>query len=272
MLFWTLIALMTAAAVLAVLWPLSREPRAAGEAAGLAVYRDQLAEIESDRARGTLPASEAEAARIEVSRRLLGAASRKTPTADTSLANRRIASLVALFGIPVFSLSLYLYLGAPEFPDAPFVARTALPVEQQDIGMLIGRLEERLEQNPDHGQGWELIAPIYMRAGRSGDAVAAQEKAIRILGGTAAREVALGEYLRIANGRIAAEAKAAFERALILDQKSSAALFYLGLEAEESGRPADAKKFWSQLTGNAIENDPWRIPAQRRLMLIEKKQ
>jgi cytochrome c-type biogenesis protein CcmH len=272
MIFWTLLALMTATAVFAVLWPLSRTPRAASEAAGLAVYRDQLTEIDSDRARGLLLASEAEAARIEVSRRLLGAASAKTSKPGTNLANRRLASLIAMFGVPALSLSLYLYLGAPEFPDAPLAARAALPVEQQDIGMLIGRLEQRLEQNPEHGQGWELIAPIYMRAGRTGDAIAAQERAIRILGASSAREVALGEYLRIANGRISAESKAAFERALALDQKSSAALFYLGLEAEASGKFDDARKYWSRLVESPVANDPWRIPAQRRLMLLEKKQ
>jgi cytochrome c-type biogenesis protein CcmH len=271
MLFWTLLALMTAAAVLAVLWPLSREPRIAGDAAGLAVYRDQLAEIELDRTRGLLPASEAEAARTEVSRRLLGAASAETAAPDASAARRRLASILALFGVPALSLSLYLYLGAPEFPDAPLAERSALPIEQQDIGMLIGRIEQRLEQNPENGQGWELIAPIYMRAGRTSDAVAAQENAIRILGSTAAREVALGEYLRIANGRISAESKAAFERALALDEKSSPALFYLGLEAEQGGNLAEAKKFWSRLLETANEKDQWRIPAQRRLMLIEKK-
>jgi cytochrome c-type biogenesis protein CcmH len=272
MLFWTLLALMTAAAVFAVLWPLSREPRTAGAAAGLAVYRDQLAEIETDRARGLLPASEAEATRIEVSRRLLGAASTNAPKTNASLSRRRLASMAALVGIPALSLSLYLYLGAPEFPDAPLSARLSLPVEEQDIGMLIGRMEQRLEQNPDQGPGWELIAPIYMRAGRTGDAIAAQENAIRILGATAAREIALGEYIRVANGRISAEAKAAFERALALDEKSLPALFYLGLEAEQSGNLPDAKKFWLRVVENAKENDPWRIPAARRLMLLEKKQ
>lgn len=271
MLFWTLLALMTAAAVLVVLWPLSREPRVADEAAGIAVYRDQLTEIDADRARGLLPASEAEAARIEVSRRLLAAAAAKSANAETSLASRRLAAMIALFGVPALSLSLYLYFGAPEFPDAPLASRTALPVAQQDMGMLIGRLEERLEQNPDQGQGWELIAPIYMRAGRTGDAIAAQERAIRILGATSEREVVLGEYRRIASGRITADSKAAFERALALDQNSSAALFYLGLEAEENGRPDDAKKFWSRLIEITPGNDPWRIPAQRRLMLIEQK-
>jgi cytochrome c-type biogenesis protein CcmH len=272
MLFWTLLALMTAAAVLAVLWPLSREPHVAGEAAGLAVYRDQLAELESDRARGLLAASEADAARIEVSRRLLGAAEKTPAKAKASLANRRIASLVALFGVPALSLSLYLNFGAPEFPDAPLAARTALPAEQQDIGMLIGRMEERLEQNPDHGAGWELIAPIYMRAGRTSDAIAAQESAIRILGATPAREVALGEYLRMASGKISVAAKAAFERALTLDDKTAPALFYLGLEAEQRGDAVEAKKFWSRIVETAKENDPWRIPAARRLMMLEKKQ
>jgi cytochrome c-type biogenesis protein CcmH len=272
MLFWTLLALMTAAAVFAVLWPLSREPGLAGEAAGLAVYRDQLAEIEADRARGILPASEAEAARIEVSRRLLDAAAAKEPKADGSLSRRRIASLVALFGVPALALSVYLYFGAPEFPDAPLAERIARPLEQQDMGLLIGRMQERLEKNPDHGEGWELIAPIYLRAGLTSEAIAAQENAIRILGGTAAREVALGEYLRIANGRISAESKAAFERALGHDANNAAALFYLGLEAEQRGSLNDARKFWTRAVEHGKANDPWLVPAQRRLRLLEKKQ
>ncbi len=272
MLFWTLLALMTAAAVFAVLWPLSREPRVAGEAAGLAVYRDQLAEIETDSSRGILPASEAEAVRIEISRRLLRAAETKEPKTAANLARRRFASIAALLGIPALALPLYIALGAPEFPDAPLAERLALPVEQQDMGMLIGRMEERLQNNPNHGEGWELIAPIYLRAGRTGDAVSAQESAIRILGATAAREVALGEYMRIANGKITPESKAAFERALALDAANSPALFYLGLEAEERGNVADAKKYWLRLAETAKANDPWRVPAARRLMLIEKKQ
>jgi cytochrome c-type biogenesis protein CcmH len=271
MLFWTLLALMVAAAVLAVLWPLSRMPRVATEAAGLAVYRDQLAELEHDRTAGRIPAAEADAAKLEISRRLIGAAAEAAPDAGTNLSRRRLASILALAAVPALSLSLYLYLGAPEFPDAPFADRVSLPIERQDIGMLIGRLEERLEQNPGQGQGWELIAPIYLRAGRTGDAVAAQERAIQLLGNTADRQVALGEYIRIANGRISPESKAAFERALALDEKCSPALFYLGLEAEQRGDLAGARKFWSRVLEHANDKDQWRIPAQRRLMLLEKK-
>jgi cytochrome c-type biogenesis protein CcmH len=63
---------MTAAAVFAVLWPLARRAGASG-GSELAVYRDQLAEVERDRDAGRIGAAEAEAARIEVSRRLLAA-------------------------------------------------------------------------------------------------------------------------------------------------------------------------------------------------------
>lgn len=272
MLFWTLLALMTAAAVFAVLWPLSREPHLAGEAAGLAVYRDQLAEIGRDEKRGMLPAAEAEAAKLEVSRRLLAAASGQEADLKSSAGRRRVASLVALAGIPVLALSLYLSLGAPEFPDAPLASRLALPVERQDIGILIGRLEERVEKEPENGKGWELLAPIYLRAGRTSDAISAQENAIRLLGSTAEREVAHGEMLRIAHGGISAEAKAAFERALALDEKSAAALFYLGLAAEQAGDRESARKYWMRIVEIADARDQWRIPAQRRLMLLEKKQ
>ena len=48
MTLWLALALMTAAAIFAVLWPLSRKqpPFVAGQ--DLAVYRDQLAEIDRD--------------------------------------------------------------------------------------------------------------------------------------------------------------------------------------------------------------------------------
>ena len=74
MTLWFVFALMTVAAIFAVLWPLSRNsaPQAGGNEA--TVYRDQLAEIDRDSAAGLIGVSEAEAARVEIGRRLLAAA------------------------------------------------------------------------------------------------------------------------------------------------------------------------------------------------------
>lgn len=271
MLFWTILAAMTALAALAVLWPLSRAPRllAAESEAGIAVYRDQLAEIDRDRARGVLAASEAEATRTEIARRLLAAARAENVALEppeASVIRRRVAALAGLIAIPALALSIYLNYGTPGLPDAPLGPRLALPLEQQDIGMLIGRLEARLAQEPDNGRGWEIIAPIYLRVGRIDDAVTARESAIRILGGNAERETALGEtYAAGAGGKITSQARAAFERALSHDADFPRALYYLGVAAEQGGNLNEARSRWARIIERAPAKDLWRMPAERAL-------
>src|SRR5207237_8228400 len=71
---WFVFALMTAAAVFAVLWPLGRRSRLQTGGTEAAVYRDQLAEVDRDLAGGLIGAAGAEAAGVEVSRRLVAGA------------------------------------------------------------------------------------------------------------------------------------------------------------------------------------------------------
>ena len=80
MTLWIIFALMTAAAILAVLWPLGRKTAEAGGGNYLVVYRDQLEEIGRDHTAGLIGQAEAEAARVEVSRRLLAAADAQAAT------------------------------------------------------------------------------------------------------------------------------------------------------------------------------------------------
>ena len=70
---WFILAVMTAAAAFAVLWPLSRAPRLRASSE-TEIYKDQLAEVERDRSSGLIAPGDAEAAEIEISRRLLAAA------------------------------------------------------------------------------------------------------------------------------------------------------------------------------------------------------
>lgn len=267
MLFWICLAAMTAAAMFAVLWPLSRQASSPARAAYAgAVYRDQLAEVERDRTRGLIGESEAEAARTEIGRRLLRTDSEASTHAAASGTRRRIAAMVALLGIPALALPLYLGIGRPEMPDAPLAARNALSIEKQDIGMLIGRLEQRLAQTPDDGKGWELIATIYARVGRLEDAIGAHNNAIRLLGSSAERQTALGEALTAAaSGKVTAEARAAFERALEHNADFSPALYYLGLANEQVGNLAGARAAWTRIIEKNDARDMWRLPAQRAL-------
>ena len=88
MILWCIFALMTAAAIFAVVWPLGRRPSKPGGGSDLVVYRDQLQEIDRDREAGLIGEAEAETARLEVSRRLLAAADTQPPSAPLSLPSR----------------------------------------------------------------------------------------------------------------------------------------------------------------------------------------
>src|SRR3954465_4247497 len=102
MVLWLVLTLMTAAAVFAVLWPLSRrKPLRTGS--DVEVYRDQLDEIERDRTAGLIGEREAEAARVEVSRRLLAAADEVAPARSPERVGwrRRAAALAALILLPL---------------------------------------------------------------------------------------------------------------------------------------------------------------------------
>jgi cytochrome c-type biogenesis protein CcmH len=259
MLFWPLFALMTTAAVFAVLWPLSRRQETPDPAreTGLAVYRDQFAEIERDRARNLINEPEAKFAGVEVGRRLLAAADNIADFSQNSTA-RRAAALVALAGIPAVALGLYLLLGSPDLSGAPLSSRLAAAPENQDIALLVRRVESHLAELPDDGRGWEILAPIYLRMGRVNEAVKARTNALRLLGGNAEREVDLGEALVAeANGVVTAEARAAIERASVLDPRHPKARFFLGLAAEQDGRLKDAKIIWQGLVNDAPEGAPW---------------
>jgi cytochrome c-type biogenesis protein CcmH len=258
MMLWLVLALMTAGAVFAVLWPLSRRvPLPAGS--DVAVYRDQLDEIERDRANGLIGEREAEAARVEVSRRLIAAADAVAPTPVTgAIWRRRALALATWVLLPVGAVGVYLALGSPQLPGQPQAERGATPPERRSIAELVGRVESHLEQNPEDGRGWEVVGPVYMRLGRYEDAVKARRNALRLLGPNPQREADLGEALTgAANGVVTAEAREAFERAVRLDDNDFRARYFLGLAAEQDGRTNQAAEVWRNLLANAPPDAGW---------------
>jgi cytochrome c-type biogenesis protein CcmH len=270
MMLWLVMALMTAAAVLAVLWPLSRRVSLIA-GSDVAVYRDQLGEIERDRAAGLIGAREAEAARIEVSRRLIAAADAAVPgPAAGSPWRRRVTAVIALVFLPLGAAGLYLALGSPGVPGQPQAARRDMLPEQRSITELVARVEAHLEQNAEDGRGWEVLGPVYMRLGRFDDAVKARRNALRLLGPSAEREADLGEALTAAaNGVVTADARQAFERALALNAGDFRARYFLGLAAEQDGHPGEAAEMWRRLLASAPADAPWTAFVREQLERVD---
>jgi cytochrome c-type biogenesis protein CcmH len=263
MILWCIFALMTAAAIFAVLWPLGRDPQKFAGGSDIVVYKDQLHEIDRDRSAGLIGEAEAEAARLEVSRRLLAAADEASPVAppvftQQNLNRRRAAAVAALVILPFAVPGLYVALGSPNVAGEPALARVQTPQGHESIASLVTKVEAHLAHDPKDGAGWEVIAPVYMRLGRFEDAVEARRKALALRGETASRDADLGEAeAAAANGLVTADAKAAFERAIALDPHEAKARYYLGLAAEQDGKNQEAAAIWRALLADAPAGVPW---------------
>ena len=263
MTLWIIFAVMTAAAVLAVLWPLGRKSSDRGAGGDRLVYQDQLKEIDRDRAVGLIGDAEAESARIEISRRLLAAVDAESVVPQQSSyeakARHRRAAVVAIAVVPLIAFTSYLKLGSPEIPGQSAFARANAPEEDSSIASLIGQVENHLARNPNDGAGWEVIAPVYLRLGRFSDAVMARKKSLALNGDTSARQSDLGEALvAAADGVVTDEAKLAFQRAVAGDAHNAKARYFIGLADEQDGNRDDAAKEWRALLDDAPADAPWK--------------
>jgi cytochrome c-type biogenesis protein CcmH len=260
MTLWFVFALMTVAAIFAVLWPLSRGASATAGGSEAAVYKDQLAEIERDAAVGLIGVSEAEAARVEIGRRLLAATDgQRDLSSCSSLGLRRAAAVVALVGLPAAALMFYLALGSPWLGDFPLASRTRAADGNQPLENMVAQVVAHLEKNPADARGWTVLAPVLARLGRYDDAVGAYRNVITYAGDNAERRADLGEALALAaGGVVTAEAKSEFERAVAQNSEEPRANYFLGLAAEQDGRKADAAAIWRAVLAKAPPDAPWR--------------
>lgn len=268
---WLAFATMTAAAALVLVWPLAR--RTAGvepEAADLAFYKSQLAEVESDGARAAVAPAEAAATRAEIARRLLAAAGAAAHRpARPSRGARLFAIGLSVVAVPAGSIALYLRLGHPGEPDAPLLARTETAAPGIDLAAALPRIEAHLAAHPEDGRGFALVAPVYMRMGRYDDAARAYGAALRDSGEDAPRRAALGQALVMAaEGVVTSEARAAFDQALADDPKLPEARFFTAVAAEQDGDKARATQLWTALLAETPPDAPWRASAEARLAAL----
>jgi cytochrome c-type biogenesis protein CcmH len=270
MTLWFVFALMTAAAIFAVLLPLGVGGRAQTGGSETTVYKDQLAEIDRDVAAGLIGATEADAARVEISRRLLAAADQiRDPPVQSNTRLRRSAALLSLVGLPVLAVAVYLPLGSPRLADFPLAQRARAPDAAQPLDALVAQVEQHLEKNPTDARGWTVLAPVLARLGRFDDAARAYRNAIAYGGETADRRADLGEVIAAgAGGVVTAEAKGEFERAQSLQADEPKASYFLGLAAEQDGRKADAASIWRALLSKTPQDAPWRPLIEAALMRV----
>lgn len=263
MLFWIVAAAMTFAVCLLLLAPLARQRIDVRNSRDheLEVYKDQLREIDRDRARGLIEDGEVEMARAEIGRKVIRLSEGDNYGIATGSSHTlgRWVGAIAVLSLPLVSWGLYAATGSPDYPGQPLQARLDRDPSQQSPEELIVRAEAHLAVNPEDARGWDVLAPIYLRLGRFDDAAGAFANAIRLDVPTTARLSGQGEALTAAaNGRVTGEAQALFSQALDIEPGNIRGRYFTGLASAQAGDRQAAERVWRQMLSELPEGSPWR--------------
>lgn len=281
---WVVFALMTAAALALLLWPLlrRRDADAARPSYDIEVYRDQLAEIERDREAGLLSSDEAAEARAEVERRILALGEGDLPAEPARAAparSRFVAAGMAL-ALPIAAALIYVEVGQPHLPGLPFAAGSGGGATQMAGGAgggeqaagnaemvrMVDELAKRLALEPRNTEGWLMLARSYRSLDRLADSVNAYRQALNN-GADAQARSEMGEVIVIlADGNVAPAAREAFQKTLEENPADPRARYYLGLARMQAGDAEGALERWQALRAESPADAPWLDLLNRQIV------
>ena len=242
--FWTS-ALVLATLVLAyVLRPLLRNrpaPSVSRDSANVAIYRDQLRELDGDLAAGTIAQADHERARAELQARMLEDVSEKEEVERKGTG--RAPAWVVGVAVPLLALGIYLVAGTPR----ALSPQLQMPDDAQ-IEAMVNRLAAKLRENPDDVEGWKLLGRSYTVLGRFDQAVAAYAKAAERAPRDSELLADFADALAMVHGqRLAGEPERLVQRALEIDPANLKALALAGTAAYERRDYAQAAELWSRM-------------------------
>jgi cytochrome c-type biogenesis protein CcmH len=227
-----------------LLWPLLKRTAAAAtgeQEKTLSIFRQQFVELGQDLANGVLTDELYQQARRELERRLLEetGATETTPTmAPRQVSSRPVALALAII-IPTVSGLLYWELGNPLAMTQPTAAQLAAQGSSEDphptadsLDALIEQLKQKMEQNPNDGVGWVLLARSYVGMGRYPDAVPIFEKAVKLIPDDAQLLADYADALGVVHGRkLEGKPEVLIQQALKIDPRNVKALMLAGTVA-----------------------------------------
>lgn len=248
-------ALMALGATLFVALPLLRGAKQsaapAQDAANVAIYSDQLAELENDLKNGLLTQAQFDHAKPELERRLLqdvAAGGAAMPAASPAMP--RWAGILVSVLVPVFAIGVYFLIGKPEAIDAPVFAQPSQDQDprQQEIEAMLPQIEQRLKEQPDDIAAWTMLGRVMMALQRFPEAAQAYEKITQIKPQSAQAFADYADALGMVQGeKLAGQPTQMIAKALKLDPKNHKALYLSGFAEIEAGNYQAAIAQWEKL-------------------------
>jgi cytochrome c-type biogenesis protein CcmH len=248
-LFWAIGAALAAAVVVFVLRPLLSR-RAAGDAvsrkaANLAVYRDQLKELDAELAAGKIAPGDHQRAREELQARMLEDVDAAAAGEAAPRRAGRGAALAVGVAVPVLAIAVYAFVGTP---DGLNPHEAPGPFSEAQVEAMVERLAAKMRENPDDADGWKMLGRSYAVLGRFADAVDAYSKAALRAPNDAALLADFADALAMARGQsLQGEPEKLVLKALQIDPKNLKALALAGTAAFHRGDFKVAADYWERM-------------------------
>ncbi|TCJ17118.1 c-type cytochrome biogenesis protein CcmI [Parasulfuritortus cantonensis] len=244
--FWALAAVFVAVALAFLLPPLLRKRPGAAHAGrssiNIAVYRDQLKEMEADHRNGLLSDDQFAAAKIELEARLAqDALVVEDPVAPARRGGRVLGGVLAVL-VPVLAVALYLQVGTP---DALLPAAVR---GEHDIQAMIDQVEAKTRSEPGNVDAWAMLARTYAAVGRWQDALAAYDKANTLKPNVPAVMTGYAEALAVNNDRVLqGKPMELILKALEIDPEDIKGLELAGIASFQTKNYAKAADYFGRL-------------------------
>jgi cytochrome c-type biogenesis protein CcmH len=279
---WLSIALITIFVVMIMALPLLRN-RSGSETDtqradyDVALYKDQLKEIDRDLERGILTDDQADAARTEIQRKLLSTADglkkRKSTSGTASSSGRGIitAGVISVF-VSVGAFATYNHLGSPNLRNLAYADRNIEAEEnaqqdnqvEQEMQVLLNKLAERLQKNPDDLEGWLMLGRSLMARRRYNESAAAYKHALDLNPDDPGIAVDYAEAVIFTNqGQVSKPALEVLQKAYTRSRDNPKIRYYIGLQKAQNNDVSGAVQEWINIAALSPADAPW-MPTVRQ--------
>lgn len=261
--FWLVCAVMLLIALAFVLPPLWQRDEKSNEGevreANVAVYRDQLRELEAELHNAIVSQEQYNQDREEIERRLLQDLSETANSGKQgkpALNDRNLAIVIGA-ALPLIAVVFYLPLAkqnerdkvrtaaeAPAANAAPFANQSG-EMTPQAIEANVAKLAKKMEENPNDAKGWAMLARSYSQMQRYKDAAEAFEHATTLTPGDADLWADYAFVVSMINGKEMQGKPTEFiNKALAIDPRNRKALVLAGDAAFNLKNYDKAINYW----------------------------
>lgn len=213
------------------------------------ILQQQLAELEIDLENGTITEQEAGNSRREIETAINSIKSVSTTGNNERLQLKRLTALSLTAFVPLFVLIMYSYLGRPDLVgQQPLQASQDQPITPEQVEEMVAGLEQRLQDNPEDIEGWQMFYRSNMVLERYAKAKQAAEKLFQLEGETPESLLRLVDALAMENEeQLAGKPAEYIQRILELEPDNASALWLAGMAAAERGELQQALNYWERL-------------------------